>query len=653
MERIRKGAKEGGWTTVRRINKNRSNLSERRDDRSLEGGATTFFVSNIPDGCSASKIWKIFQQFGCLVDVYVARKRDRMGQCFGFARFIKVQHEEKLEKDLSNIFIEKRRLVVNVSKYKRKAAIQLDPLKEKGSRRGNNEHVSSAGIFVQNLRGSKSYLEAVSGDNFNRSEVPCKYQSPSLSGKKVIKIPEAIIPKSFQKFEGCLLGEAKDIDSLENFFNIFNASGLVDCSLKYLGGLNVLIDFGRKDVAEAFLLDHAEGWRKWFAWLKVWDESFIQNHRIIWIKVSGLPIQLWESVFFDVIAERFGRVLIRFEGSLQARNCSYGRLCILAKQDSLINECVEVCWKGLSCWVRVQEDSEEWSPPCTLDSSDLESENESIDGNGGEGDYDDDLGGEKVKESVDGTDRIDVQAGNFCCSGMGRTVVSSPPVENLGDRITGNGINDFSIDASIPGPHGIKDISIEASIPGTHAKEKFMQEDVVASEYVNEMGRNMGFCSVGPGLNLEGDEGCNSSNNGVSLGLEKDGPGGTHVLPDLNHVIESSNKGLSESVSACSSNLQTSNRNKRSSKKGVYSLKLKDLIRKPSRGKSHTSRRMNGGSVASDYISNSSPVVSLNSTSVEIEKTIKLGLDVGFQMDDFREDLRTIIEGEGASKPFR
>lgn len=64
----------------------------------VECVATTFFVSNLPGGCSASSIWRLFQRYGCLVDVYLAQKRDRMGLCFGFARFIKVQNVEKLEK---------------------------------------------------------------------------------------------------------------------------------------------------------------------------------------------------------------------------------------------------------------------------------------------------------------------------------------------------------------------------------------------------------------------------------------------------------------------------------------------------------------------------------------------------------------------------
>ncbi|KAI3780292.1 hypothetical protein L2E82_10268 [Cichorium intybus] len=94
-------------------------------------------------------------------------------------------------------------------------------------------------------------------------------------------------------------------------------------------------------------------------------------------------------------------------------------------------------------------------------------------------------------------------------------------------------------------------------------------------------------------------------------------------------------------------------RNKKSSKLGAYSMKLKDVVRNSSRGGSRISRRVESKLVNFVDMDQNSPGASLNSTSVEIEKTIRLGLDVGFQMDNFKEDLRTIIEGEGVAKLFK
>lgn len=65
-------------------------------------------------------------------------------------------------------------------------------------------------------------------------------------------------------------------------------------------------------------------------------------YRIMWIKICGMQIHLWHQVFFEAVASKFGKVLILFECSGDATDLSYVRVCILAKQDQIINQCMEV-----------------------------------------------------------------------------------------------------------------------------------------------------------------------------------------------------------------------------------------------------------------------------------------------------------------------
>ncbi|KAI3764760.1 hypothetical protein L2E82_14776 [Cichorium intybus] len=356
------------------------------------------------------------------------------------------------------------------------------------------------------------------------------------------------------------LGEARDLDLLEKLFSIFSASGLEDCSLKYLGGLNVLIDFEKKNVAEAFLADHVE----------------------------------------------------------------------------------EVRWKEKSCWVRVQEDGVEWCPPCIVDSS-VSVSKDSFDGDEGEGDevFDTgiDIGRDLFEKDVYGNKSADVFL----------------PVENFEISKDMHAFNNNTFDT-----HAKNNQVGDASVNDTHAinNNTFEIDKVVDS--VNKNGDNldycfigpeidrdgdMGFCSAGPDFNLHDDMGGNSHN--VLVGSEESSS--NHVLPDLNHVVESSTLDSSDLVAVNNLNSQGHKRNKKSSKQGVYSMKLKDIIRSSSRGRIRIARRVENDSANSIDMGQNSPDVSLNSTSVEIEKTINLGLDVGFQMANFKEDLRTIIEGEGAA----
>ncbi|KAI3515594.1 hypothetical protein L1887_14495 [Cichorium endivia] len=563
MWRSRKVADEG-WTTVSRFNKSRWKIANQDAVKEIEEVATTFFVSNIPEGCSALRIWKLFKEYGCLVDFYLAQKRDRLGLCFGFARFIKVQDVFKLEKVLGEVRIDNRRLRVNVSKFKRKSGFQEKRGQSHEVNRSGIRKARDSGIFSSSLRGVKSYSEAVS-------------------------------------LESCLIGEAKDLERLENFFNIFSASDLVDCSIKYLGGLNILLDFGRKSVADAFLNDHAEGWRKWFSWLRFWDESFSQMHRIVWVKISGMPVQFWDAVFFDVMAERFGRVLIPVEGSNQAFNLSFGRLCLLARNDVIINDCVEVKWKNHICSVRVQEDGCDWSPPRPhiIFDSELESDDDSLNDHM-EDAGSDDLDVEKVDDSL-----MDVT--HACEHEVDRG--SSPVMSVREEGVNTTGIIGICSDreaAATP----MKDASCSDD---TRFDEDVHAENVqVDPNVVNGLNLESSAIGLDGGLKAPSvDLGC--SPKGFDQGDSGADPiSKTRSIPDLNNCADPSISFSSDSVSI----------------NDLNSLPLRKGVR----------------------MNYSSPVASLNSVSMEIENTVALGKDVGFQMEGSRSDLRTIIEGEGALK---
>lgn len=148
----------------------------------------------------------------------------------------------------------------------------------------------------------------------------------------MIVIPYILSPRPCTWLNGCLVG-----DLLSQFFGIFSSPALVDCSLKYIWGLNVLLDFRRRSIADVLLKDHIVSWRKWFDWLHLWDESFVQTQRIMWIKISGMLAHLLDSSFFDVVARNFGRILILFDCSKETLNLSFRRVCILARHDHIIN----------------------------------------------------------------------------------------------------------------------------------------------------------------------------------------------------------------------------------------------------------------------------------------------------------------------------
>ncbi|KAI3680394.1 hypothetical protein L2E82_50381 [Cichorium intybus] len=128
-----------------------------------------------------------------------------------------------------------------------------------------------------------------------------------------------------------------------------------------------------------------------------------------------------------------------------------------------------------------------------------------------------------------------------------------------------------------------------------------------------------------------------------------------HSIPDLNEVEETErdssipilNYPLQETASK---NLplskKASNKKKGAKSKYLTSLKLKDMIRaSQGNGSRFSSEERRGASKGVvDSVCGSS---SANDTSCEIRKTMEIGKEVGYQLDDAMQPLREIIAGEG------
>lgn len=619
------------WTTVSRKRKTKQTSSKEDDYRRIHDLATTFFVANIPYGWSAADLWRRFQHCGHLVDAYVAQKNNRMGLRFGFVRFAKVGNEREMERFLNGVTAGGQSLQVNIARFQRKKTFEVSSIpsfvlnrKEADRRRVDNYAAVSSSI-----RGRKSYADVVGG-------MSAKYAYKE-DVREVIKIPDCVGPASHSWLDGCLVGEAKDLDMLESFFGIFKSSGLVDCSLKYLGGLNILLEFGRKNVADAFLRDHSEGWKKWFAWLCPWDVSRIQTQRIVWLKISGVPVHCWDQNIFDVIASRFGRVLIPNECSKEAIDLSHGRVCILTRHNLIFNVCHEVVWKKLSFIIRVQEEGD-WAPPCVSDESsvsdsedddyvdrnslgimdDCEDEgmgynlhNKNMEAERNEDDCED-----RSNNNVPATvvaDSAEVEQGKG--SGESQKFAEMVPVVLCDDstsKVEGNEAVGHEISDNI------------ADKTDTHAVGHVMYED---------MGDNIDGLAVGPSINSKLGFGIFNNNSSEEEACAAGHRESLHNgLPDLNVGIRPNRSNYSDN-----SNMRTidassvggsSRRKSLSARRLSHSIRFKDVV-----WASH-------GNICSDSIS-------MSSCDREVEKTVELGEILGFRIKNSKSSLRAVIEGEG------
>ncbi|KAL4559925.1 hypothetical protein LXL04_032071 [Taraxacum kok-saghyz] len=234
---------------------------------------------------------------GTVVDVFVARKRNRSGRKFGFVRFLRVRDVGKMEQDLNSCWLDKFKLKANLAKYGRKdeRAVEKKPQKLKsiivGSQAQGREHPdnSSAGAS----RRVRSYSDAVYG-NVSTSPPHAIGQARDIPTTCEVHEPHSIqvIPScdSLERLSRSLVGQVRCLEVLKNFQEFLTVEGLNDVKVRYYGGLAILLEFRMKIAAKNYLFLARATWSKWFRELDCWSTEAQPMKRFASLNIVGVPL---------------------------------------------------------------------------------------------------------------------------------------------------------------------------------------------------------------------------------------------------------------------------------------------------------------------------------------------------------------------------
>ncbi|GKB05354.1 putative RNA-directed DNA polymerase, eukaryota, reverse transcriptase zinc-binding domain protein [Tanacetum coccineum] len=298
----------------------------------------TVYVSNFPSHLTVRELWNICGKAGMLVDVYIANRKNNLGQMFAFCRFIKVSNSESLITSLSNVWIGKLRLHANVARFHRtfKKVVSQAYVPKVAPQATNNV---SKGSFCNN---ASSYVNVAKNSTCS----------------------------------GTILGCFKDFRSIANTRNLCRGEGFMDLDFKYLGGLWVLFDFNSLEARNNFLKH--KGISTWFSSLKPWHDDFVVDERLIWLEIEGVPLRAWEKDTFNSIARKWGELL--FMDDSDGCNRLSKRVCIKSSHALLVFATIMVSVNDVNYAIRVRELCS-WTPSFTNDDSesDVEDSKENLD----------------------------------------------------------------------------------------------------------------------------------------------------------------------------------------------------------------------------------------------------------------------------------
>ncbi|KAI3807035.1 hypothetical protein L1987_22955 [Smallanthus sonchifolius] len=159
-----------------------------------------------------------------------------------------------------------------------------------------------------------------------------------------------------------LIGVSKSITYLCRLNCLFQQWGVDAVSLRYMGGLSFLISFKCRRLAEEFLDNQKNLWQENFSSLEVWDRNYLQQDRLAWLLIRGMPAMLWDNSHFDAIACSYGEVIAPSQAGVGDGNLTFDKVGILTRSFNRIQEKVLVKVQEQNYLIEVMEDSLPWSP---------------------------------------------------------------------------------------------------------------------------------------------------------------------------------------------------------------------------------------------------------------------------------------------------
>ncbi|GKC25624.1 RNA-directed DNA polymerase, eukaryota [Tanacetum coccineum] len=266
------------------------------------------FVTNFPDTTTARDLWKTCNAYGTVVDVFIPFKRSKAGKKFAFVRFIKVTNLDRLVENLCTIWIGRFHLYANQVRFERPQKPNFPTHKETTS-------VAHKNSFASVLK-----------------EGHVSPPDPSLV------LDESCIKEHDLNLS--LMGKVKEVSAIPN--------------------LPVMI---AKE--EKFHVHTAVGSR--FNTIKHADNSFVNDERIVWVSVEGLPIKAWTPDSFRKIASCWGTLVEWGDSEQNSLSCKH--LCLKTKMDVIINDKRKIIVQGNVFWIRVKE-LDAWVPNFEDDNND-------------------------------------------------------------------------------------------------------------------------------------------------------------------------------------------------------------------------------------------------------------------------------------------
>jgi len=249
----------------------------------MNNNETTFFFSNFPNNFGEYDMWKIFQRWGRLKEVFISRRLDRKGRRFGFVRFWNVKHQGQLESELDAIRIGNIKMQVNIARFSKEKEKSTPAPKEK----------PKVATVWKRKDDHQTYAQAV------KSPIKKHYQRNEITTTE----------NEIEWLNRCVVGRVNNYDLIESIQEHFIMGGMGSLSAKYMGD-NMMLISGGEGIEVTKVVEENKSWfETMFDSIVPWSNREIAGNKVIWVRCRGLPLSCWNEECLTKVMATFGTLI--------------------------------------------------------------------------------------------------------------------------------------------------------------------------------------------------------------------------------------------------------------------------------------------------------------------------------------------------------
>lgn len=263
----------GSWNIVQRNRRSTYTGDKwdilKNDNGGKEGKITSFFFTDFNGGWRVKDLFFEFKNLGVVNEIVIPAKRDWRGEKYGFVYFVNMENPRLLEIKLDNLWLEGRKLKVNISKFHINKQDNSNVIQNRTHRVEakliyNNKIKGSSGLPARAPRmevgGGRSYAEILKPKilNNNTREVSNKEDSSKIVFFSATK-------EETKKFDKFMVGVVRKPGMAYGVCDSLLEEGIFSIKATPLGPNLCLLEEEVEGDLELLLRDAGE-WRK--AWFK-------------------------------------------------------------------------------------------------------------------------------------------------------------------------------------------------------------------------------------------------------------------------------------------------------------------------------------------------------------------------------------------------